>query len=352
MPIRTEIANRHRMTKSDPKDPLIRSLVLLGLIPRYPRSASVQELKTALERRGFSVTARTLQRDLADKLGLRFPLICQNDGQTFRWSFDSQAQINLPALDTAAALAMHLAEGHLRHLLPPGVLAQLEPQFAEARRQLQSLDHNSLSHWAQRVRAIPNGKALLPASVDGQVWGQVAAALLERRQLQVNYLSRSKGETKALRLHPVGLVSRGAVSYLIATVGDYDDLRHFALHRIQHADVLDEAARPSDDFDIDAYIPTAAFTPRQGTGTVELVADVHPQVAWMLRETPLSTDQQLEPLADGDWLRLRASVPDDQETLGWLFSMGEKIKVLTPSKLTDQIRLMARNLWKMLEQVE
>ena len=164
--------------------------------------------------------------------------------------------------------------------------------------------------------------------------------------------SRSKGETKALRLHPVGLVSRGAVSYLIATVGDYEDLRHFALHRIQHAEVLDASARTSDDFDIDAYIPTAAFTPRQGTGTVELVADVHPQLAWTLRETPLSVDQTLDPLPDGDWLRLRASVPDDQETVGWLFSMGEKIKVLTPDVLTDKIRLMARNLWNMLEHPE
>ena len=350
MPIRTEITNRRRMTKSDPKDPLVRSLVLLGLIPRYPRSASVQELKAALERRGFSVTARTLQRDLADKLSHRFPLICQNDGQAFRWSFDSQAQINLPALDTAAALAMHLAEGHLRHLLPPGVLAQLEPQFVEARRQLQSLDHNSLSHWAQRVRAIPSGKALLPASVDGHVWEQVAAALLERRQLQADYLSRSKGETKALRLHPVGLVSRGAVSYLIATVGDYEDLRHFALHRIQHAEVLDASARTSDDFDIDAYIPTAAFTPRQGTGTVELVADVHPQLAWTLRETPLSADQTLEPLLDTDWQRLRASVPDDTETLWWLFGVGEKARVRAPREWVEEIRAKVQEMRGMYEE--
>ena len=325
------------MTKSDSKDPLVRSLILLGLIPRYPKSASILELQAALEQRGFIVSSRTLQRDLANKLSHRFPLICQNDGQSFRWSFDSQAQINLPALDTTAALAMHLAEGHLHHLLPPGVLALLEPQFAEARRQLQSLEHNNLSHWAQRVRTIPNGKALLPASVDSGVWQQVATALLERRQLQVDYLSRVKGEVKPLRLHPTGLVSRGAVSYLIATVGDYTDLRHFALHRIQHATVLQDAANASDDFDIDAYIPTAAFTPRQGTGTVELVADVHPQIAWMLRETPLSADQQLETLAEGDWLRLRASVPDDQETLWWVFGLGENILIWAPHQLAQNV---------------
>lgn len=134
----------------DPKDPLLRSLILLSLIPRYPKSTTVQELRDALEKRGFAITTRTLQRDLGDKLSRRFPLICQEDGQTFRWSFDSQAQINLPATDTAAALAMHLAEGHLRHLLPPGVVDLLEPQFAEARHHLQGLEHNHLKRWAQR----------------------------------------------------------------------------------------------------------------------------------------------------------------------------------------------------------
>lgn len=329
--------------KADPKDPLVRNLTLLSLIPRYPRSASAQELKVALDKRGFSVTARTLQRDLGEKLSLRFPLICQNDGQTFRWSFDSQAQINLPATDPAAALAMHLAEGHLKHLLPPSVLALLEPQFAEARRQLQALQHNGLSRWAQRVRSLPNGKTLLPASVNAQVWEQVATALLEQRQLQVEYLSRVKGEAQTMTLHPKGLASRGPASYLIATVGDYTDLRHFALHRIQRAEVLDEAAR-DDDFDMDAYLPTAAFTPRQGTGTVELVADVHPDIAWILRETPLSEDQTLEPLSNSEWLRLQASVPDDQETLWWVFGLGESLRLYEPEGWINTIKEKADNV--------
>lgn len=325
-----------RSEYADPKDPLLRNLVLLGLIPRYPKGATTQELRAELAKRGYTVTARTLQRDLAEKLSLRFPLICQEGSQGFRWSFDSQAQISLPATDTASALAMHLAEGHLRHLLPPAVLALLEPQFATARNHLQSLQHNTLGRWAQRVRSLPNGKMLLPASVDGEVWEKVATALLEQRQLQVEYFSRVKGEVKAMTLHPKGLASRGPATYLIASVGDYSDVRHFALHRIRHANVLDATAR-DDDFDMDAYLPTAAFTPRQGTGTVQLVADVHPGTAGILQETPLSEDQTLEPLPGSDWLRLTASVPDDQETLWWVFGLGEKTVLYQPTPMRRAI---------------
>ena len=322
---------------TDPKDPLARSLALLNIMPRYPMGATVQELRSALAQRGYQVTARTLQRDLAEKLSLRFPLICQEDGRSFRWSFDSTAQITLPATDTASALAMHLAEGHLRHLLPPGVLKTLEPQFKAARDHLQSLEQNTLKRWAQRVRSLPNGKALLPASVDSEVWKKVATALLEQKQLQVDYFSRVKSEVKSMTLHPKGLASRGPATYLIASVGNYSDIRHFALHRIQAAEVLDATAR-DDDFDMDAYLPTAAFTPRQGTGLVELVADVHPDIAGILQETPVSEDQTLEPLPDSDWLRLRASVADDQETLWWLFGNGEKMKVIQPFHLQQEIR--------------
>lgn len=335
-PMQDERTRPKRSEDTDPKDPLLRNLVLLGLIPRYPKGATTQELRAELATRGYAVTARTLQRDLAEKLSLRFPLICQEGSQGFRWSFDSQAQINLPATDTASALAMHLAEGHLRHLLPPAVLALLEPQFTAARNHLQSLQHNSLGRWAQRVRSLPNGKMLLPANVDGDVWEKVATALLEQRQLQVDYFSRVKGEVKAMALHPKGLASRGPATYLIASVGDYSDVRHFALHRIQHANVLDATAR-DDDFDMDAYLPTAAFTPRQGSGTVQLVADVHPDTAGILQETPLSEDQTLQPLPDSDWLHLTASVPDDQETLWWVLSLGENMTVHSPGNLRNAV---------------
>ena len=177
--------------------------------------------------------------------------------------------------------------------------------------------------------------------MDGQVWENVATALLEQRQLQVDYFSRVKGEVKTMTLHPKGLASRGPATYLFASVGDYSDVRHFALHRMQKAEVLDATAR-DDDFDMDDYLPKAAFTRRQGTGTVQLVADVHPDTAGILQETPLSQDQALELLPGSDWLRLHASVADDQETLWWVFGLGEQIVVHEPGALRQFIIEKAR----------
>ena len=136
---------------------------------------------------------------------------------------------------------------------------------------------------------------------------------------------------------------RHAISYLIGSVDGYNDLRQFALHRIRQAECLDAAARTHNDFEIDSYI-------RQDLNTtapieqVELVADVSPQIAWLLSETPLSNEQSLKPLPDSDWQRLRAIVPNDQETLWWVFGLGENVRVWEPQSWVLTVREKATRL--------
>ncbi|HCL3956176.1 TPA: WYL domain-containing protein, partial [Pseudomonas aeruginosa] len=194
---------------SAPKDRLFRHLAMLRLIPRAPKSISTTDLLDKLKAECFDIDMRSLQRDLVGRLSLDFPLQCDESQRPYRWSFSKDTpQFDFPALDTPTALAFVLAGSHLRKLLPPSVLGLLAPHFDLAQRQIFGLERNNLAHWVKNVRALPNGKALQPAEVDPLIWAQVAAALLERRQLKILYLSRSKGEYKTLCLHPVGMVSR------------------------------------------------------------------------------------------------------------------------------------------------
>lgn len=316
---------------SEVKDTLFRYLAVLQLIPRLPGRISTPSLQEKLKDRGFEIGVRSLQRDLRDKLSIPFSIICHEDERPYRWSLDAKANSKLDGLDPASALALNLAEGHLNRLLPQSVMALLAPQFRAATHYLMGMEKNGLAQWQRRVRAIPNGKALFPAEISHVVWECVSCALVEQRQLRVRYLSRSKSNTKTLDLHPTGLVSRHSVNYLVACVDGYDNLRHFALHRIQTAELLDKSSLHRSDFDMDRYIASGAFAFRQSLEEVELVADIHPQIAWLLNETPLSEEQEITPLPDGEWHRLRARVPQDQETLWWLFGLNDQIRVYAPS---------------------
>lgn len=334
---------------SDAKDTLLRQLALLCLIPREPQRRATSTLLEKLREQGFSVSQRTLQRDLVN-LSRAFALQCETQASGNRWSYLRDAPLDLAAMDTPTALALYLAEGHLKPLLPQIVLDQLASQFNRARNHLDGLQRNELAHWARRVRAIPNGKALLPAEVHPNIWSEVSTALLERRQLKVIYLSRSKSEHKVLTLHPAGLVSRHSVSYLIGTVNGFSDLRQFALHRFELAETLDTPAKEVADLDIDRYIQSGGFNSSGPVEEIELVADVSPQIAWLLNETPLSTEQALEPLPNSDWQRLRARVPMDQETLWWVFGLGESVRVREPQSWVEAIKGKAARLEALYEQ--
>lgn len=335
-------------TPNNPKDPLLRHIAMMQLIPRAPAEISTRLLQEKLKARGFEIDVRSLQRDLNRLMEKDFDIDCNTGVRPYRWSFKELSRFNLPQQDTPTALTLHLVESHLRHLLPQGVMRQLAPQFRAAREHLDQLTQNQLARWPKRVRAIPNGQALMPAEVDPQVWAAVSEALVGQRQLRVRYRSRSKGcEHKSLRLHPQSLVSRHAVSYLVAMADDYEDLRHFALHRIEQAEVIDEPrthARQRNDHDIDAYIASGAFgTPRAGAANgqpVELVADVDAQTAWLLRETPLAAGQELTllPQSDNGWHRLRVPLPDSQETLWWILGLNSRIRVHEPAHWVEEIK--------------
>jgi predicted DNA-binding transcriptional regulator YafY len=326
---------------STPKDTISRLLTLAQLIPPTPRRISTTTLLEKLIERGYKLDARTLQRDLI-ALEDSLSLIRHKEEKPYRWSRNNK--LHLQELNPSSALALHLAETQLHKLLPQSVSDQLIPLFSAAHQHLNTLQHNSMADWAKVVRTLPNGKALIPAPIDSNVWQQVTDALLNKQQLRVNYSSRTKGEHKQLLLNPLGLVSRYTITYLVAGVDGYSDPRQFALHRIINAECTNTSAPQNSDFDLDSYIASGAFSLRQTTEMVELIADIHPQQAWLLKETPLSTQQELTPLPDSDWFRLTATVPLDQETLWWIFGLNERIRVYAPQVWVEEIRVALNNL--------
>lgn len=167
--------------------------------------------------------------------------------------------------------------------------------------------------------------------------------MLEEYAIEVMYLSRKNNEQKSYTLHPQAIVVRHSVSYLLATVKDYDDILQFALHRIQKVERSDKQFRPLKGFDLADYIEQGGFSYRQSSGPTVLKARVRGEIAWLLSETPLSEDQNLKPEEDG-WFQLTATVPDDQQTLWWIQGYGAAIDVYEPQAWREHIHQQAREV--------
>lgn len=329
-------------------DQVFRQLATLKNLPTYPAQKTVKQLKECLELEGFNCTVRTVQRDLESLVDI-FPLYLDKRSKPYGWSFaKGSIRSSFPTLSISTALTFFLAEQHLKHLLPPSALQALEPEFAQAHRQLDGLSENGLKSWHQRIRSLPNGKTLIPAEIKVDVWDEVANALMEKKQLSITYLSRKKQATSTYTVHPAGIVARHSITYLVARFADSEKYRHFALNRIAHAEKQGQAVI-EDNFDLDAHIQAGHFSSRFSSPEVTLVADIHPQLAWILAETPLSAEQHIEPLDNSDWSRLTAKVRMDEETLWWIHALHSQIRVHAPQQWVDQITQHVQELAKMYQ---
>lgn len=171
------------------------------------------------------------------------------------------------------------------------------------------------------------------ANADG-VLEALQEALLEELQIEAAYQRLDGEEPKNLRIHPLGLVLRGAITYLVATVFDYQDIRLLAVHRIKQAKKLDARAHRPERFSLDDYIGGGGL--HFGVGkSIHLVANASASLADILIETPLSHDQRLT--KEGDDYLLRARLNDTWQLRWWILSHGASLTVLKPERLRKEI---------------
>jgi len=224
----------------------------------------------------------------------------------------------------------------LTPLLPASVIKALGPRFKQAEAKLATLaQSNTTAQWADKVCSVPPTLPLLAPSIDIDVLETVREALLADQQLQADYRAMGAKDASAIHLHPLALVNRGPVTYLVATAFVYPDPRLYALHRISKATKISKPAKRPDGFNLDAYIQSGAL--QFGTGkTLRLEARVSEGLKRILEATPLSTDQELTP--NEDWAaRVTATVADSWQLRWWILSQGDAIEVLRPVRVRREI---------------
>jgi hypothetical protein len=293
-----------------------------------------------LRAEGHHIDIRTTQRDL-DRLSADFPLACEQDGRTNYWQWGKGAHaLEIPSMAPSTALVFQLVDRYLRPLLPDSTLDLIGPYFGRAREILTTQFRN----WHKNVRMVQRGPILIPPHVEEEVQRVVYSALLEGLQFTVYYRARETNDPVEYTVNPIAMVIRDGITYLIATLWDYDDIRHLALHRMDFATLLDRSAKRQDDFDLNQYIENeAAFAYPVSRKHLKLKARFENGAAWHLHESRLSKDQELK--RDGsDHTIVTATVPDSSEIRWWLLGFGDQVKVLGPKRLREEFANTAANL--------
>jgi len=300
---------------------------MLRRIPRSPRKITATQLADALFSEGHEVSKRTVERDLLALQSL-FPLACDDRDRPFGWSWTKDAPVlSLPGLTPAEALAFQMASRFLEPLLPASVLVALKPHFELASKVLSTeASSGPTRKWKDKVRVVYPTQVTQAPQIARDAYDAITEALLKGKQLRVRYGANRKD----LDLHPLALVQRGPVTYVVATAFSYDDPRLFVAHRFSSAKVLEVPVREST-FDLDTWIAHGALGFGQGK-QIKLVAVFKDGAVSHLAETPLSADQQFSPAGIGK-TRLTATVADTPQLLWWLRGFGADVEVVLPLPL-------------------
>ncbi|MGB5230580.1 MAG: WYL domain-containing protein, partial [Desulfoprunum sp.] len=262
--------------------------------------------------------------------------------QGWFWEKDTVIQ-DLPALSDITALTFQLAENFLAKKLPDSIMTALQPYFDQSRRMLESKEHRPCGHdnIVNKIRVISGNLPLTPPKIDEQHLKTIYEALLQDRQVHCRY-KKKDGDAVGYDLHPLALVIRDSVMYLVATAWEYHDVLHFALHRFIKCEISEHPAVHLDSFDIDAYIAEGHFEyPLGDSEPLKLVLRFSRDAGSHLLDTPLSIDQSATFTNDGMMI-IEATVRVSSRLKWWILGFGENVEVLEPQFLREEFGRISR----------
>jgi predicted DNA-binding transcriptional regulator YafY len=145
-------------------------------------------------------------------------------------------------------------------------------------------------------------------------------------------------------VQPLGLVLKGGTWYLVGAVDQ--DVRTFRVSRIASAVQTDERFERPPDFDLAAYWADSTAAYEREVPTIEVTLRVRPDRLHELHdqvgnESMKRAERLEEPDADG-WHRLRLRMTWPEEAAGRLLAMGDRVEVLEPASVREQLVELAR----------
>lgn len=285
------------------------------------------------------VTTRTIRRDLQALEEAGFPLFDDrsgDDGKT-RWKVNGQAFKGLAAGLTVSELcALYFSRTLVTSLAGTPFKDDLESAF-------EKLGGVLTPHMRQFLDQLPRVITTKPDPLrrrfDGddprrqQIVARALEATLHTRQAEITYHSKSSERTKRYHVHPYRLAYAQGGLYLLAYVPEYQEVRTFAIERLQDVSLREERFTPIED------LPDAAFPHSLGvhSGPPERIEiEFQPAVADYVTAREWHPSQSFDARDDGT-VRMTLDVCIDRALHSWILSFGPFARVRAPESLAREI---------------
>ena len=304
-------------------------LVSLVLLLRQRGRLTADALARELE-----VSARTVLRDIEALSAAGVPVYAER-GRHGGFALLPGFRTELTGLNHDEALAL-LVAGSARG---DRVLGLGSPLASAVRKVVDALPEghrSSASDAAQRLLVAPETDLLSRPVATGEApetaMAEVRRAVFAGHRLRLCYAAVDQ-DPKWRTVDPVGLVTAGDRSYLLATRAGQD--RTYRLSRVVAAEELDEAARRPERVDLDRLWRERCAQFLSGADRVTVRARVDPARREELVGTALAvrTEEGGEEVGADGWPRLEVTFQDARHAEWALWQLGAAGEVLAPGWL-------------------
>ena len=281
-----------------------------------------------------SASTRTIRRDLEalEQAGFAFEKVTVEG--TPRWKLDRghhkgliEAGFNLPEV-----CALYFSRTLLTYLAGTPFHQDLASAFEKLEDAITPGIREYLDRLPDILTAKP-GAVKTRSAAHAPIIAKLVTAILEHRQVLVDYDSFSSRKEKQYRLEPYRLAYAEGGIYLLAYVPAYRQLRTFAVERVRTLTPLEDRFAPAQ------QLPAETFGDSLGvfTGKPEPVAILFAgEAARHVLERQWHPSQKLERRADGTAV-LRMTVCVDFALQAWILSFGSQARVLRPAELAARV---------------
>ena len=301
-------------------------LLSILLLLQVHRRVTARSLAERLE-----VSERTVLRDMDALSGAGVPVIAER-GAGGGWSLAGDYQTKLTGLSTAEIQSLFLAR-------PPRLMADLglkleaDAALIKLQASLPAASRQHADFARQRILVDTRGwrdpaesVAALPVLLD---------ALWREQQVRFVY-ARVECEPSGRVAHPLGLVAKGSIWYLVARVElPEDSLRTYRVSRIAEPAVLDQPAVRPGGFDLAAYWERSAAEFREKLPRYYATFRVSPEVMRWVRYRGWRLEEESADAAGTLRIRMRFDIED--EAIHFALSFGGEIEVLEPAGLRGRV---------------
>lgn len=279
----------------------------------------------------FEITERTAHRDVAFlRDHLVAPLVFDHNKRGYYYS---QKNFRLPTvmMSQGELLAICLAKNLLEQYKEAPFVGSLQTAFEKICRALPdsvSVDLDAL----RSAIAFDIGPA---RDIDPHIYDTVLEAIQSKRKLRMRYYTASRGVHTEREVDPCKLYNHQNDWYLIAFDHLRNDLRDFAVSRMQEVRMLDQPFELSSEVDLEAHMERHFGGIRSDTPIPVTVWFDDYQARWM-RERQWTGETGREEHKDGS-LTLHLTVYDLDSAKRWIMQYGSHARALQPQVLIDKI---------------